>query len=242
VIDPDAADDGGTDARGPDAPDASEAIRIFNLTKRYGRVVAVDNLNLNVTDGEFLVLLGPSGCGKTTTLRVMLDLDRDFRGEISASLQHARKAAVFQEPGLLPWRTVEQNIRLALRLPPQVTPSRIRQGFGSLISRPVFSSMILSIRPSTLNSPASQKGTISTSKYKPRLRRSELSVRMISSFDRTWTSSPGCRFSDTAGVLAPAMPHRCGYRRPRHRSRCPRRSRLLRRRQPRRLKQRCPGC
>ncbi|GAI96168.1 unnamed protein product, partial [marine sediment metagenome] len=46
-------------------------IRIDSATKRYGATVAVDNLSLNVQEGEVCVLIGPSGCGKTTTLRMI---------------------------------------------------------------------------------------------------------------------------------------------------------------------------
>lgn len=63
---------------------------------------------------SFTCLIGPSGCGKTTTLRILLGLDRDFSGHVDPRLATARIAAVFQEPRLLPWRTVEENIRLAL--------------------------------------------------------------------------------------------------------------------------------
>ncbi|GAB4368736.1 MAG: ATP-binding cassette domain-containing protein [Kiloniellaceae bacterium] len=62
----------------------------------------------------FTCLIGPSGCGKTTTLRIILGLDRDFAGEVAFAPARPRMAAVFQEPRLLPWRTVEQNVRLAL--------------------------------------------------------------------------------------------------------------------------------
>jgi NitT/TauT family transport system ATP-binding protein len=63
---------------------------------------------------RFTCLVGPSGCGKTTTLRILLGLDRDYEGSIDPAFSKDRVAAVFQEPRLLPWRTVEQNIRLAL--------------------------------------------------------------------------------------------------------------------------------
>ncbi|HEX2255522.1 MAG TPA: ATP-binding cassette domain-containing protein [Afifellaceae bacterium] len=63
---------------------------------------------------QFTCLVGPSGCGKTTTLRILLGLDTDYEGEIDPAFATCRIAAVFQEPRLLPWRTVEQNIRLAL--------------------------------------------------------------------------------------------------------------------------------
>jgi NitT/TauT family transport system ATP-binding protein len=78
-------------------------------------IAALSDLSFEVRPGEFACLLGPSGCGKTTTLRILLGLDRDFDGSFSLPEGGAdRVAAVFQEPTLLPWRTVEQNIRLAL--------------------------------------------------------------------------------------------------------------------------------
>ena len=46
-----------------------------SITKRFGSLVAVDDLNLEVADREFLVLLGPSGCGKTTTMRMVAGLE-----------------------------------------------------------------------------------------------------------------------------------------------------------------------
>lgn len=81
-------------------------------------------------------MIGPSGVGKTTTLRILLDLDRDFEGTIS--LPHGtRLAAVFQEPRLLPWRTVEQNIRLALPAGerPDLEPLLTTLGLQSMRSR-----------------------------------------------------------------------------------------------------------
>lgn len=72
------------------------------------------DLAFAVEPREFVCLLGPSGCGKTTTLRIVLGLDRDYRGAVTGLGDRLRIAAVFQEPRLLPWRTVEQNVRIAL--------------------------------------------------------------------------------------------------------------------------------
>ena len=76
-------------------------------------VEVVRNLRLRLEAGSFGALIGPSGCGKTTILRIAAGLDRDFAGELRTP-GSGRLGMVFQEPRLLPWRTVEQNIRLAL--------------------------------------------------------------------------------------------------------------------------------
>ena len=76
-------------------------------------VEVVRNLKLRLEAGSFGALIGPSGCGKTTILRIAAGLDRDFVGELHTP-GSGRLGMVFQEPRLLPWRTVEQNIRLAL--------------------------------------------------------------------------------------------------------------------------------
>jgi ABC-type nitrate/sulfonate/bicarbonate transport system ATPase subunit len=62
--------------------------------------------------GEVAALVGPSGCGKTTLLRIIAGLERDFDGTVALPA-HGTLGMVFQEPRLLPWRTVEQNVRLA---------------------------------------------------------------------------------------------------------------------------------
>ena len=78
-------------------------------------VPALQGLSFEVRQGEFACLLGPSGCGKTTTLRILLGLDKDFSGFFQLPEGGSNRiAAVFQEPILLPWRTVDQNVRLAL--------------------------------------------------------------------------------------------------------------------------------
>ena len=78
-------------------------------------VEAVRNLALSIQPHSFVCLIGPSGCGKTTILRILLGLDRDFEGCVRPDLGDLPVGVVFQEPRLLPWRTVEENVRLALR-------------------------------------------------------------------------------------------------------------------------------
>ncbi len=91
------------------------SIRSKTYTAADGsQLVALRDLAFSVEPGRFACLVGPSGCGKTTILRAILGLDNDYDGTIRLPSGDGRPAAVFQEPRLLPWRTVEQNVRLAL--------------------------------------------------------------------------------------------------------------------------------
>jgi NitT/TauT family transport system ATP-binding protein len=74
---------------------------------------ALGEIAFSVAPGEVLALIGPSGCGKTTLLNLIAGLDRSFDGRIERA-PDCRLAYVFQEPRLLPWRTVEDNLRLVL--------------------------------------------------------------------------------------------------------------------------------
>ncbi|TFZ59124.1 ATP-binding cassette domain-containing protein [Methylorubrum sp. Q1] len=81
---------------------------------RTEAVEAVRGLAFELHAGEITCLIGPSGAGKTTTLRILLGLDRDFEGSVTPEPSQAGIAMVFQDPRLLPWRTIEQNVRLGL--------------------------------------------------------------------------------------------------------------------------------
>lgn len=94
------------------------------VTKRYGEVIAVHELNLDIRDKEFVVLLGPSGCGKSTTLNMIAGLEEITDGElwfddqiVNALPPHRRDAAmVFQSYALYPHKSVYENIAFGLRM------------------------------------------------------------------------------------------------------------------------------
>jgi ABC-type nitrate/sulfonate/bicarbonate transport system ATPase subunit len=76
-----------------------------------GQLHVLGKLSIGLTKGEVAAIVGPSGCGKTTLLRIIVGLDHDFEGAIKLPVD-ARLGVVFQEPRLLPWRTVEENVKL----------------------------------------------------------------------------------------------------------------------------------
>jgi ABC-type nitrate/sulfonate/bicarbonate transport system ATPase subunit len=80
-----------------------------------GDLLVLGDISLAVGSGEIAALIGPSGCGKTTLLRIIVGLDADFDGTVRLPA-HGRLGVVFQEPRLLPWRTVDDNVRLAAPL------------------------------------------------------------------------------------------------------------------------------
>ncbi|KCV59040.1 ABC transporter ATP-binding protein [Bordetella bronchiseptica] len=98
-------------------------LSIRALTRRYGAVTALDNINLDVAQGEFLALLGPSGCGKTTLLRCIAGFAQPSSGEVlieSRAVQgvpaHRRPVnTVFQNYALFPHMTVAANVAYGLQ-------------------------------------------------------------------------------------------------------------------------------
>jgi multiple sugar transport system ATP-binding protein len=99
-------------------------VLLDHVTKRFGDVVAVDNMNLDIQDKEFVTLVGPSGCGKTTTLRLIAGLEKKTEGEIyfddeavsHLPANHRDIAMVFQSYALYPHMNVYDNIGFALRM------------------------------------------------------------------------------------------------------------------------------
>jgi multiple sugar transport system ATP-binding protein len=126
-------------------------IRFDKVTKRYGSVTAVDRLDLEIHDREFLVLLGPSGCGKSTTLNMIAGLEELSDGDlyfddtvVNFMPPHRRDVAmVFQSYALYPHKSVRDNIAFGLkmrRLPAAEIEARVREAaerlaIGHLLDR-----------------------------------------------------------------------------------------------------------
>lgn len=94
-------------------------ITATNLGKTFPHGPAVlDDISFSIRPSEFVAIVGPSGCGKSTLLRMLAGLETPDRGTLSMTTgdQPGRTAFVFQEPALLPWRSVAANITLPLEL------------------------------------------------------------------------------------------------------------------------------
>jgi ABC-type sugar transport system ATPase subunit len=124
---------------------------LSGLSKRFGKVLAVDNVGLTIADGEFISFLGPSGCGKTTTLNMIAGLETPSEGRIEIGgldVTHVPAmqrdiAMVFQSYALYPHMTVAENLGFALRVRGFDTMTRQRRigsaaaalGLNSLLDR-----------------------------------------------------------------------------------------------------------
>ncbi|HUZ31315.1 MAG TPA: ABC transporter ATP-binding protein [Xanthobacteraceae bacterium] len=95
----------------------------LTFQSRDGAVEALANINLQISDGDFVSFIGPSGCGKTTLMRVIADLEQPTTGTILVNGVTAGEARlkrqygyIFQAPALYPWRTIERNVMLPLEI------------------------------------------------------------------------------------------------------------------------------
>ena len=132
------------------------SLRIDHLTKRFGSVVAVDEVSFDVAAGQFVVLLGPSGSGKTTILRMVAGLEipdsgRVWFGDRDTTRTPAHKRGVgyvFQRASMFPHYTVRENIGWGLKLR-QRAESRGRAAcHGDDRPRPVWTASTIASRPS----------------------------------------------------------------------------------------------
>ncbi|MBV8599046.1 MAG: ATP-binding cassette domain-containing protein, partial [Actinobacteria bacterium] len=109
------------------ATTASHGLRFDAVSKRYagryGEVVALNNLSLEVAAGETVAVLGPSGCGKSSALRLAAGLEAPDSGDVtidgappSALVRRRALGVAFQDHALLPWLTVRANVELPYKL------------------------------------------------------------------------------------------------------------------------------
>ena len=102
-------------------PARKTKIEVRDLTKRFGDLLVLDNINFNVAEGEFLAIVGPTGCGKTTFLNCLSKLTPTtdgnifIDGEVADPRRH-NISFVFQEPTCLPWRTVRENVAYGMEI------------------------------------------------------------------------------------------------------------------------------
>jgi NitT/TauT family transport system ATP-binding protein len=85
-----------------------------NFASANGATLALDAIDLDIPAGSFVAIVGPSGCGKTTLLHIAAGLDSGYRGRFVREPSGARLACMFQQPRLLPWKTVRENVRFVL--------------------------------------------------------------------------------------------------------------------------------
>src|ERR1700750_1502795 len=122
--------------------DGGGTVALKDVTKVFADgTVAVDNVSLDVHDGEFMVLLGPSGCGKSTVLRMGAGLEEPTEGDVSLggvvcthlSPRDREVAMVFQDFALYPHMSVEENVGFPLRMA-GVTPERIAEQVNEVLT------------------------------------------------------------------------------------------------------------
>ncbi|MFB8102360.1 ABC transporter ATP-binding protein [Streptomyces sp. NPDC056007] len=107
----------------PEQRQGDPVVSVRDVEHTYGRgaqsVTALGPVSLEIPAGEFLVLVGPSGCGKSTLLRLIAGFERASSGEVEVFGEHPEPGhhagIVFQQPRLFPWRTVGDNVGLALK-------------------------------------------------------------------------------------------------------------------------------
>jgi NitT/TauT family transport system ATP-binding protein len=103
--------------------DGAKVVEIGGVSKQFGQTTALEGIDLEIGEREFVSLIGPSGCGKSTLLRIIGDLIDPSSGAVVVNGKSARQARrdrdygiVFQDPVLYDWRTVAKNVALPLEM------------------------------------------------------------------------------------------------------------------------------
>lgn len=96
-------------------------IRVDHLTKQFGDLLVLDDINFNIKKGEFICVVGPTGCGKTTFLNLLTRIYTPTKGDLyidgePADPKKHNISFAFQEPSAMPWLTVRQNLEYGLKV------------------------------------------------------------------------------------------------------------------------------
>jgi NitT/TauT family transport system ATP-binding protein len=113
------------------------AIRIRDLRKVFGQLIAIDGVSLDIAPGEFFMIVGPSGCGKTTLLRILAGLDSVTSGAIEIETPHSQRpvnSMIFQGDSIFPWMTVWDNAAYGLKMR-RVPSSTVKEVVGHYLAR-----------------------------------------------------------------------------------------------------------
>ncbi len=98
-----------------------DKIRVVNLTKKFGDLLVLDNINFSIAKGEFVCVVGPTGCGKTTFLNLLTRLIMPTQGDLLIDGQPADPkkhniSFAFQEPSAMPWLSTRQNLEYGMKV------------------------------------------------------------------------------------------------------------------------------
>ena len=113
------------------------AIRIRDLRKMFGQLIAVDGVSVDIAHGEFFMIVGPSGCGKTTLLRILAGLESVPSGTIEIETPSSHRpvnSMIFQGDSIFPWMTVWDNAAYGLKMR-RAPPATIKDVVGHYLAR-----------------------------------------------------------------------------------------------------------
>src|SRR5713226_6770873 len=113
------------------------AIRIRDLRKVFGQLIAIDGVSLDIAPGEFFMIVGPSGCGKTTLLRILAGLDSVTSGAIEIETPQSPRplnSMICQGDSIFPWMTVWDNAAYGLKMR-RVPSATVKEVVGHYLAR-----------------------------------------------------------------------------------------------------------
>jgi NitT/TauT family transport system ATP-binding protein len=113
------------------------AIRIRDLRKMFGQLMAIDGVSLDIAPGEFFMIVGPSGCGKTTLLRILAGLESVTSGAVEIETPSSHRpvnSMIFQGDSIFPWMTVWDNAAYGLKMR-RVPSSTVKEVVGHYLAR-----------------------------------------------------------------------------------------------------------